>query len=77
MLPLVVVGDGLGGEAAVAAAVLADEAAGVHHDLVRGGGVEVAAAGVLDAGVEGHGGGFDVAGDLDAVGGRLWLTSSK
>ncbi len=64
-------GDGLGGEAAVAAAVLAGEAARVHQDLVRGCGVEVAAAGVLDAGVEGQGGGLDRAGDLDAVGGRL------
>ncbi len=63
--------DGLGGEAAVGAAVLAVEAAGVHHDLVGGGGVEVAAAGVLDAGVVGHGGGFDFAGDADAVGGGL------
>ena len=64
-------GDGLGGEAAVAAAVLAEEAARVHQNLVRGCGVEVAAAGVLDAGVEGHGGGFDLARDADAVGGRL------
>ena len=70
-LAVLVVGDGLGGEAAIAAAVFADEAARVHHDLVRGGGVEVAAAGVLDAGVEGHGGGFDFARDADAVGGRL------
>ena len=34
-----------------------------------GGGVEVAAAGVLDAGVVGEGGGFGAAGDLDALGG--------
>ncbi len=47
------VGDGLGGESAVAAAVLAGEAARVHQDLVRGCGVEVASAGVLDASVEG------------------------
>ncbi len=66
---LFVVGDGRCGEAAVAAAVLADEAAGVHHDLVRGCGVEVAAAGVLDAGVVGKGRGFGAAGDLDALGG--------
>ncbi len=62
--------DGRGGEAAVAAAVFAEEAAGVHHDLVGGGGVEVAAAGVLDAGVVGECGGFGAAGDLDALGGR-------
>ena len=61
--------DGRGGEAAVAAAVLAGEAAGVDHDAVGGGGVEVCAAGVLDAGIEGHGGGLAAAGDLDALGG--------
>ena len=61
-----VVGDGLGGEAAIAAAILAGEAARVHHDLVRGGRVEVASAGVLDAGVVGHGGGLDLACDFDA-----------
>ena len=65
------VGDGLGGEATVAAAKLTGEAARVHEDLVRGCGVEVATAGVLDAGVEGEGCGLDGAGDLDAVGGRL------
>ncbi len=38
---------------------------------MRGCGVEITAAGVLDAGVEGHGGGLDLARDADAVGGRL------
>ena len=70
MSPFSSMRDGRGGEAAVAAAILAGEAARVHQDLVRGGGVEVAAAGVLDAGVEGHGGGLGATGDLDALGGR-------
>ena len=65
------VGDGLGGEAAVAAAILACKAARVHQDLVRGCSVVVASAGVLDAGVEGEGGCLDGAGDLDSFGGRL------
>ena len=68
---MLVDGDGSGGETAVAAALLADEAAGVEHDFVSGGGVEVAAAGVLDARVVGHGGGFTAARDLDAFGWRL------
>jgi hypothetical protein len=38
---------------------------------VRGGGVEVSTAGVLDAGVVGERGGLADAGDLDALGGRL------
>ena len=67
-----VMGDGGDGEAAVAAAVLADEAAGVDDDLVGRGGVEVAAAGVLDARIVGHGGGLGATGDLDALGGRLF-----
>ena len=37
---------------------------------MRGGGIEVAAGGVLDAGVDGEGGGLAAAGDLDALGGR-------
>ena len=35
---------------------------------MRGGGVEVAARGVLDAGVVGEGGGLAAAGDFDALG---------
>ncbi len=37
---------------------------------MRGSGVEVGASGVLNAGVEGHGGGLGAAGGLDALGGR-------
>ena len=69
----VVVRDGLGGEAAVGAAILADEAARVHENFVRGCGVKIAAAGVLNAGVAGHGDGLDLARDADAVGGRLLI----
>ena len=63
--------DRRGREAAVGAAVLAEEAARVGQDLVRGRGVEVAALGVLDARVVGHRGGLDAARDLDALGRRL------
>ncbi len=62
--------DGGDGEAAVAAAVLAGEAARVHHEAMQGAGVEVRAGGVLDARVVCQRRGFAAAGDVDALGGR-------
>ena len=67
MLPGVL-GDGSDGEAAVAAAIVAGETLGVDHDSVRGGGIEVSALGVLDAGVGGECSGLGAASELDALG---------
>ena len=56
-----------GGDAGVAGAVAAHEAARVGHDLAAGGGVEAAAVGVGDARVGGQGSGFAAARPLDAL----------
>ena len=66
--PLASMASGRSGDAGVAGAVAADEAARVGQNLAAGGGVEAAAVGVGDARIGGERGGFSAARPLDALG---------
>src|SRR5581483_7180567 len=61
--------DGHGGHGAIRALVAADETVGVGEDLDAGSGIEAAAVGVMNAGIDADGRLFGAAGVVDAVGG--------